>query len=178
MVIELMRQFYNRERSFRTTDEMGQKEFAAFSNSDMYETQSTMNGIIKKPIEFDIDVVPQRENPYTRETANNTILTFWNNGLFLPQNFDLSLLALKNMNFDGKDQLIRDIQQKRDEYMMQQQQQAMAQQGMMAQQPIDQSQLDDMQIRQAGIDGGAMQAAQTAQIQGAQQIPLDIAGGV
>lgn len=178
MVIELMRQFYNRERSFRTTDEMGQKEFATFRNSDMYETQSTMNGIIKKPIEFDIDVVPQRENPYTRETANNTILTFWNSGLFLPQNFDLSLLALKNMNFDGKDQLIRDIQQKRDEYMMQQEQQAMAQQGMIAQQPIDQSRLDDMQIRQAGIDNGAMQAAQTAQIQGAQQIPLDIAGGV
>ena len=57
----------------------------------------------------EIDVVPQRESPYTRETANNTILTFWQNGLFEPENAQAAVIALKSMSFDGKERLIADI---------------------------------------------------------------------
>ena len=163
MLIELMRQFYDRKRTFRATDEMGQKEFAEFSNADMSAYVETDNGIQSRPLEFDIDVVPQRENPYTRETANNTILTFWNSGLFMPQNFDLSIMALKNMNFDGKDKLIKDLQEM---------QQKMQQQQMQMQQPTD------MQIQSGGIDPNAMTEAQTTVISTeTPQINAAIAGG-
>lgn len=163
MVIELMRQFYNGERTFRVSDELGQKQFARFSNEQMYAKVSTASGLMWRPIEFDIDVVPQRENPYTRETANNTILTFWQSGLLAPQNFDMSVLALKNMNFDGKDKLIRDIRSLQEKLMQQQ----AATRRTAALQPVESGEIDE----------NAMHGAQTAQTQEIEQIPVDIAGG-
>lgn len=168
MIIELMRQFYDDKRTFRISDEMGQKQFAEFSNAQMYTPKYTISGTQWEPIEFDIDVVPQRENPYTRETANNTILTLWQSGLLAPQNFDVSKLALKNMNFDGKDKLIRDMQELQQQMAQQQQQMMMAQQQTV---PMDQ------QVVSGSIDENAMQQARAAQMQTMEQMPVDIAGG-
>lgn len=110
MMLELMRQFFSKRRIYRITDEMGQKRFAGFSNGLMYSAEQN-NGITEwHKMIFDIDVVPQRENPYSRETSNNTLLTFWQSGLFEPQNCDTAVIALKNMNFDGKEKLIADLQ--------------------------------------------------------------------
>ena len=64
------------------------------------------------PIEFDIDVVPQKENPYQRETQNSTILSLWGSGFFLSGKEDEALTALKNMSFDGKEKLIQDIEER------------------------------------------------------------------
>ena len=113
MVIELIRQFYNDKRTFRIEDEAGQKTFLEFSSDQMYESQYSpdfVNGSYA-PIEFDIDIVPQRENPYTQETMNNTLLTLYQSGLLSPQNYETSVMVLKNMSFDGKNKLISDFRE-------------------------------------------------------------------
>ncbi len=121
MIMELMRQFFEEKRVYRVSDEPGGDRFAEFSNEMMYvrdcragsgcgETAADEPGRAGwRKLLFDIDVVPQRESPYTRETANNTILTFWQNGLFEPENAQAAVIALKSMSFDGKERLIADI---------------------------------------------------------------------
>jgi hypothetical protein len=89
---------------------MGKKSFAKFSNSMLYKTDYSSGQLEFKKLMFDIDVVVQRENPYSRENANNTILQLWSSGIFNPDNKDCAIVALKNMQFDGKERLISDLQ--------------------------------------------------------------------
>jgi hypothetical protein len=110
MVIELMRQFFEDERIYRINDAMGKKSFAKFSNKMLYKTDVTAGGITLRELMFDIDVVIQRENPYSRESINKTLLELWTSGLFTPENRDTAIVALKNMQFDGKERLIADLQ--------------------------------------------------------------------
>ncbi len=110
MVIELMRQFFADERMYRIYDSMGRKTFAKFSNKMLYKTDVTPVGVSMRELMFDIDVVIQRENPYSRESINKTILNLWTSGLFTPDNRDTAVIALKNMQFDGKERLITDLQ--------------------------------------------------------------------
>lgn len=126
MMIELMRQFYSDTRYYRTTDEFGKKDFASFDNSQLFsyaqKTEIDDDGFTHyvdyyRPLQFDIDVVAQRENPYSQEKMNNTILTFWSSGFLVPDNIPLALIALKNMNFDGKEKFISDLKGYYDEYV-------------------------------------------------------------
>lgn len=110
MVIELMRQFFADERVYRISDSMGKKAFAKFSNRMLYKTEFSQGNVKFKELMFDIDVVVQRENPYSRESINNTILQLWSNGMFTNDNSDRAIVALKNMQFDGKERLIADLQ--------------------------------------------------------------------
>ncbi len=110
MVIELMRQFFTDERVYRVYDSMGKKSFAKFSNAMMYKPDFEENGVTFRELMFDIDVVIQRENPYSRESINNTIMQLWSNGIFTAENSDSAVVVLKNMEFDGKERLIADLQ--------------------------------------------------------------------
>lgn len=127
MCIELIREFYTEERIYRITNDIGETEFASFSNAQLYNINTEKDALgfpvstEYKRVEFDIDVVPQRQNPFSRETNNQTLMSLWNSGFFLPQNFDTSVIALQAMNFDGRDKLIENIKK------LQQQQQAMQQ---------------------------------------------------
>ncbi len=111
MVIELKRQFFTDERVYRVSDAMGKKAFARFSNAMMYRPEFSDSNVTFKQLMFDIDVVIQRENPYSRESINKTIFELWQNGLFSPENKDFAVVALKNMQFDGKERLISDLQE-------------------------------------------------------------------
>ena len=102
MTIELMRQFFTDSRTYRISDNMGRKAFADFSGDLLYYNS--------KALMFDIDVVIQRENPYSRESINKTVLELWQSGILNPQNRNEAVVALKNMQFDGKAQLITDLQ--------------------------------------------------------------------
>lgn len=110
MMLELMRQFFDDERTYRVTDELGRKSFAGFDKSRMFKKVWGDDGLEWRSLYFDVDIVPQHESPYSRETANNTIMSFWQNGLFEPASSEAAVTALKNMSFDGKEQLIDDIQ--------------------------------------------------------------------
>ncbi|MBQ3427384.1 MAG: hypothetical protein IJH37_09635 [Clostridia bacterium] len=113
MVIELMRQFYSEKRTYRVTDELGQKRFVSLDSSMMFRQKWGDSGVRLSRIMFDIDVVPQHEDPTSRETANGTIMTFYNSGMLAPENAAMAVTALKNMQFDGKEQLIADIEKLR-----------------------------------------------------------------
>lgn len=109
MMIELMRQFFAERRVYRIGDERGEEaRFAEFDSSMLYAPPEKVGDGLKKLV-FDIDVVPQRESPYSRETVNNTILTFWQNGLFKPEERDAAAIALRAMSFDGKERLISEL---------------------------------------------------------------------
>ncbi len=110
MVIELMRQFFNEERIYRISDAMGKKSFAKFSNAMMYRPDLKEGDVTFRELMFDIDVVIQRENPYSRESINNTILQLWSSGVLSGENKDIAIIMLKNMQFDGKERLIADFQ--------------------------------------------------------------------
>ncbi len=110
MVIELMRQFFTEERVYRISDAMGKKSFARFSNAMMYKPDFKTEGVGFRELMFDIDVVIQRENPYSRESINKTVMELWKSGMFTPENKDNALIAIKNMQFDGRERLIADLE--------------------------------------------------------------------
>lgn len=173
MVIELIRQFYYDERYYRTEDEYGHKSFIKFSNEIMTKAQYQPDGSWEyTPIEFDIEVVPQRDNPYTREAQNNTILTIFSSAL--TQNLDMMIIALKNMSFDNKEKLISDIQD-----YQKQQQAAQAQQAVQAQQPQQVPQGGADELIPVDISGeNRMQQTDTTSIpENEELIPMAITGG-
>ena len=190
MAIELIRQFYYDKRSYRIEDKDGQEQFIEFSNEIMsraeYVEDEHLNlpeGISADyaightptghwewhPIEFDIDVIPQRDSPYTKEAQNNTILTLFSQGMFSPQNIPMTIIALRNMYFDGRSKLIADLQQFRKE---QEQQSAAAVQNSV---PASDEALVPVNINAEN----RMQQAEAADIPEEEEvIPIDITGGV
>lgn len=103
MVMELMRQFFVTPRMYRVSDAMGKKTFESFSRDMMYKGGEAL--------EFDIDVTIQRENPYSRESINKTVMELWHAGMLNGENVNAAVIAIKNMQFDGKEKLIADLQE-------------------------------------------------------------------
>ncbi len=113
MVIERIRQFYDIPRQFRIMGEMNQEKFVEYSNSGI--TQQLMAGGLgmedgyRLPT-FDIEVHAQRENAYTKMSQNELALQFFQLGFFNPQITDQALMAMDMMDFKGKDELAKKIQ--------------------------------------------------------------------
>ena len=114
MVIERIRQFYDLPRQFRILGAMGQEEFVSYDNSGLQEQViQNMPGQepgMRLPV-FDIEVRAQRENAYTKMSQNELMLQFYNMGMLNPQMSDQALIALEGMDFRGKEQLVKRIQQ-------------------------------------------------------------------
>ena len=60
---------------------------------------------------FDIEVRAQRENAYTKMSQNELALQFWQSGLLNPQMTDQALITLDMMDFRGKEELRKKVQQ-------------------------------------------------------------------
>lgn len=135
MVIELIREFYTEERIFRITNEKGQPEYQPFSAGQIRQPIEQFDAL-GLPIEpkyrdvlFDIAVVPQKQNPFSKEANNQTITALWQMGMFNPQNLDMALIVLQALQFDGKDKLVADLQEYSQRMQQTQAQQAQMQQG-------------------------------------------------
>lgn len=111
MTIELMRQFYNEAHVFRVTDDDGKVTYASLTSSDLFSQPAPDEWNSQTPIEFDIEVMPQKESPFKREGNNKTIVELWNCGMFKPENADSALIAMSAMMFDGKEQLMEGIRE-------------------------------------------------------------------
>lgn len=137
MCIELIRQFYDLERSFRITGTDGSEEFIQYNNSGlqmqpvgggMLEQGAEMQPALRRP-EFDVSLSVQKSNPFTKELQNQTIMQLWSAGMFNPQIIDLSLVALEFMQFEGKDEMVAKLSEfSQMQKQMQQMQAAMQQQ--------------------------------------------------
>ena len=114
MVIERIRQFYDIPRQFRILGQQGQEEFVNYDNA-MLQAQTIQNFPgqepgLRLPV-FDIEVRAQRENAYTKMSQNELALQFFSNGMLNPQMTDQALIALDMMDFRGKDELRKKIEQ-------------------------------------------------------------------
>lgn len=110
--IELIREFYTEERIYRITNEVGNVEFVEFSNK--YLTRiNYQHDALGFPIsaeyhkaEFDLEIIPERQSPASRESNNQLVLELWKNGLFSNATPDTAIMVLESMNFDGKERIL------------------------------------------------------------------------
>ena len=113
-VIERIRQFYDIPRQFRILGQDGQEQFISYDNSGLKVQQipnmPNQEPGMRLPL-FDIEVRAQRENAYTKMSQNELALQFFGNGMLNPQLTNQALLALDMMDFRGKDELKRKIEQ-------------------------------------------------------------------
>lgn len=112
-VIELMRQFYTEPRFFRILMPNGQEAFQTFDNAQMVEQESvsaiTGEIVARKPI-FDIKVCASKKSPFSRMQQNELMLQLYHEGILNPQNATQALMVLDGMVFDGKEQIVQQVQ--------------------------------------------------------------------
>lgn len=121
LAIELIRQFYDVERSFRITGGTGKNEYISYSNSGIqgqpigpaYPGQEMEPGYTpatRVPV-FDIIVKPQKRSPYSKMAQNELAKELYQLGFFNPQLAEQSLTALELMDFDGQEKVKDRVQQ-------------------------------------------------------------------
>ena len=126
MVVELMRQFYDMPRKFRIMGENGIERYETYTNAGL-KIQRTpgafgQKDVFRKPV-FDIKISAQKKNVYTRVSQNELALQFFKLGFFNTQLMPQVLMCLKMMDFEGKDEVIKEVskngtlQQKLEKYM-------------------------------------------------------------
>lgn len=107
MVIDLMREFFTTDRIYRISGENGESSFISFPGEAVKNDKEVFKAWnSSEPIELDISIVPQKKNPFQRETNNKTIMELWEAGFFDPNNVNSALIALQALTFDGKDKVI------------------------------------------------------------------------
>ena len=134
LVIELIRQFYDVERSFRIVGMDGAQKFVGVSNQMIGMQPMGMEfGIdlgAREPV-FDVKVRASKASAFSRLGQNELAKEFYAAGFFNPQMADQALACLEMMDFEGKDGVVRRIEQNGTMYqqmmVMQQQMARMAQ---------------------------------------------------
>ena len=111
MLVERLRQFYTIERVFRITQPNGKGyEFTTFDNKMLQLQPIEGSDLFRKPV-FDIEVHAQRKNPFSTLSQNETAMNLYNAGFFNPEMAQQSLMALKLMTFEGKEEVITYVQE-------------------------------------------------------------------
>lgn len=113
LVIELIRQFYDEPRQFRILGKQGEQEFTEFSNRDIKpQEQEDAFGVeigSRIPV-FDVTVSAAKKSTYSRMSQNELALQFYDKGFFAPGNADASIACLDMMEFEGKEKIIKKIE--------------------------------------------------------------------
>jgi len=114
--IEMIRQFYDVERTFRIIGEGEAFDYVSYSNKNIAMQQTGLQAsgtpTFRMPV-FDIKVKPQRSNPFSRMAQNETAKELYHMGVFVPDNADQALILLSMMDFEGKDALVEKISKNR-----------------------------------------------------------------
>lgn len=105
--VELIRQFYGEGRVFRITAE-NQPFFLSFSNGGMLtkELPSPDGGIWLRRPTFDVRISAEKKSPFSRLEQNELAKELFALGFFRTENRDAALLALRLLEFEGKDAVI------------------------------------------------------------------------
>ena len=113
LCMELIREFYAEERSFRIAGADGRVEYASISNTSLKEkAEVSLTGetVYRKAI-FDIKVIPQRKTAFTSDRHNELIERLYEEGAFTPEKAESAIIALDAMMIDNKDSIIRALQE-------------------------------------------------------------------
>lgn len=173
LVVELIREFYSEDRQFRIIGDDGKPQYITFNNQNMinqitnmdeaYLTDEMGNQIpnpewepeYRKPV-YDIEIIPQKENPFNTISHNQMMLDLFERGVFNPEAAIPATLLLENMIFDGKEKLLLKVKENGEMYnqMMQMQQEFMQmQQIIQAQQAQIEEQQAHIEQLKRNIDG-------------------------
>lgn len=111
LVIELIRQFYKTERSFRITGEGAEPEFKAISGDMLLERrQSVTDGeLFERRAVFDVAICAQKCSPFSRISQNELVKELYQLGAFRPDMADQALVMLEGMEFDGKEAILERV---------------------------------------------------------------------
>lgn len=173
LVVELIREFYSEDRQFRIIGDDGKPQYITFNNQNMinqitnmdeaYLTDEMGNQVpnpewepeYRKPV-YDIEIIPQKENPFNTISHNQMMLDLFERGVFNPEAAIPATLLLENMIFDGKEKLLLKVKENGEMYnqMMQMQQEFMQmQQIIQAQQAQIEEQQAHIEQLKRNIDG-------------------------
>lgn len=124
LIIELIRQFYTVERTFRIVGEDGAEKFVSYSNANIApQPMGVEFGFdmgTREPV-FDIKVRASKASAFSRLGQNELAKEFYAAGFFNPQMADQALACLEMMDFEGKDAVVRRIEQNGTMYQQMQQ---------------------------------------------------------
>lgn len=115
MVIELIRQFFDKPHYYRFSGE-GYQGYIRYKNDGLnYRRVRNENGIVsngeaRHPL-FDLEITVEKNSTYTRLQQNQLVLQLYSAGFFNPQNSASSLTALEMMDFDKKNEMLRKIRE-------------------------------------------------------------------
>lgn len=102
LVIEIVREFYTEEKVFRVTGSDGKSQYMRVKNTDIFGGECSAV--------YDVSVTVEKSNPYQRGMHNALIMELAGAGLLNPENFVVNKFILSQLNFDGKDKLIADLE--------------------------------------------------------------------
>ena len=105
LCIELIRQFYDEERSFRITEPNGTGyQFVGMSNEGLRDQvvgmDSTGAELYRRPV-FDLAIHAQKSNPFSRMEQNENAKELYKMGFFSPDRAQEASMALDMMEFEG-----------------------------------------------------------------------------
>lgn len=112
LAVELIRQFYESERTFRIVGPNEESQFVTFNNKNVKVQQAKMlgnQGVSSRLPVFDIKVVPSKNSAYSRLSQNELALQLYNAGMFNPENADRATATVTMMNFTGKQKVLETI---------------------------------------------------------------------
>lgn len=113
LMIERFRQFYVYDHTFRIMGESGKTEFTPFNNSGIVPQIIDTVGeekLFRKPI-FDIEIKAQKQNPFSTLAQNETAMNLWKSDILNPQKAQMAIPIIKMMTFEGKDEILRYVQE-------------------------------------------------------------------
>lgn len=111
IVIELIRQFYTEERCFRITrPNEDTYSFINFSGNILGEKETVIGDevLYRLPV-FDIEVRAQKTSVFSKLAQNETIINLYKLGFFDPENIEASIIALGQLELEGKKQIIDEL---------------------------------------------------------------------
>jgi hypothetical protein len=107
MVIELIRQFYDDERTFRITGSAGTEGFVSYSNQNLKLQPQIIQGqeFYRKPV-FDLEISASKASIFSRVAHNEFAKEIFAMGLFNPSIADQAMVVLDMMQFEGKEAIL------------------------------------------------------------------------
>ena len=109
LCIELIRQFYDEQRTFRITGAgSGEYSFVQLGGAQLREQPagpSAEGGLLYRRPVFDLKVRAQKKNPFSRMEQNERAKELYGLGFFNPERAQEALAALEMMDFEGIDKV-------------------------------------------------------------------------
>ena len=105
LILELVRQFYTEPRSFRITGKGGADRYIVYQSGDVMGRKAFAK---HRPI-FDIRIIPQKQNPYQKAQQNELAKELFSLGMLSPDRRNEAKMAIKLMDFHGKEELLNKL---------------------------------------------------------------------